>query len=177
MTGRLAASINLPSLPSNTAPIGSSGTQAQKTAPTPLLVPANGIHVHGLCHDSHSTTTTEATMSIKQAHLSRIQSITALHNLGCTPVQIACLMSTAKQLARLSERQCAATDEKQEAAAVIKMTKLISSVEYMLKGLPVVIYRQTDPRGMPLYIIPKEVIPESVSVDAIYNKGIAVYYE
>lgn len=116
-------------------------------------------------------------MHINNAQVSRIHSTIALYKLGCTPVQIVHLMNTAKQLARLHERLCYELTEKQEAATQTKITKLVRNVEDMLKGLPVVIYRQSDPRGLPLYIISKAIIPESVSVDAIYDKGIAVHYE
>lgn len=116
-------------------------------------------------------------MSNNHTQLSLVHSITALHDLGCTPLQIVHLMNTAKQLARLHERLCYALTEKQEAATQTKITKLTNNIGDILKGLPVVIYRQSDPRGFPLYIIPKAIIPESVSIDAIYDKGIAVHYE
>lgn len=116
-------------------------------------------------------------MSNNHTQLSLVHSITALHDLGCTPLQIVHLMNTAKQLARLHERLCYELTEKQEAATQTKITKLVRNVEDMLKGLPVVIYRQSDPRGLPLYIISKALTQESVSVDAIYDKGIGVHYE
>jgi len=116
-------------------------------------------------------------MHINNAQVSRIHSTIALYKLGCTPVQIVHLMNTAKQLARLHERLCYELTEKQEAATQTKITKLTNNIGDILKGLPVVIYRQSDPRGFPLYIIPKAIIPESVSIDAIYDKGIAVHYE
>lgn len=36
-------------------------------------------------------------------------------------------------------------------------------------------YHQTDPRGCAVYLVRKSDVPEGMSIDSVYNRGIAVY--
>jgi hypothetical protein len=38
-----------------------------------------------------------------------------------------------------------------------------------------VAYHQTDPRGCAMYLVRKSDVPEGMSIDSVYNRGIAVY--
>jgi hypothetical protein len=48
-------------------------------------------------------------------------------------------------------------------------------LKIMAKYPDFVPYYQTDCRGAPLYIVKKSDIPEGASIDAYYNRGVAVY--
>ena len=87
------------------------------------------------------------------------------------------LHAIARKLSRMAERHCnEPMDDKQIAAMEKRETRLLKEAQDISAQwpTPATVYHQGDPRGLSLYLIFPEDIPEGREMEAHYTRGLAV---
>jgi len=125
----------------------------------------------------------------------RYEVINRLQAAGISYEHANALRRISMTLQRWSEHECNGDIQRDEATNIpywhygrgtqgpFLTTKIADREKGALKRLQAIVayypdfvaYHQTDPRGCAVYLVRKSDVPEGMSIDSVYNRGIAVY--